>query len=253
MSDPWFSTPAPRAAARVLLFCLPFVGGGGAAYRLWDARTPPELGVEPVLLPGRERRLAEPPEFDPATVAAAVLARAGDRPFGLYGHSMGARLGYELTAQLHRRGGRLPLRLAVGGARPPDEVDPVLRIVTLPDEEFARELVAMGGTPPEVLAHPELRELLLPTLRSDFSWLRDVPPPAGDPLPVPIDAYAGDRDDVADAAAMAGWERHTSAGFALHEVPGDHFLIVEPPARLLDRLAADLLGTARASRPKETP
>jgi surfactin synthase thioesterase subunit len=244
----WFATPAPPADAEVLLFCLPYAGGGAAAYRRWDALTPPGLGVEPVHLPGRERRISEPPALDPVAITDAVLARAARRPFGRYGHSMGARLGHEVTAELRRRGGPLPLRLAVGGARPPDEVDPVLEIVTLPDDGFARELVEMGGTPAEVMENGELRELLLPTLRADFTWLRDTPPPRGEPLPVPIDAYAGDADPVAGPAEMTGWERHTSAGFTLRTVPGDHFLIAVPPPALLGPLAADLLLSARAAR-----
>lgn len=244
-SDRWF-IGAPRAAEAVL-FCLPFAGGGASAYRLWDARTPAELAVEPVHLPGRERRIAEPPAVDPVAIADAVLARAAGRPFGFYGHSMGARLGYELTVELRRRGGPLPVLLAVGGARPPDEVDPVLAILTLPDDGFARELVAMGGTPAEVMEHEELRELLLPTLRADFTWLRDTPVPAGGPLPVPITAYAGDADPVADPALLPGWQRHTSAGFTLRTVPGDHFLITDPPPELLEPLAADLLRAARAA------
>lgn len=248
MTGRWFATPAPRADAEVLLFCLPYAGGGAGAYRRWDGLTPPELGVEPVQLPGRERRISEPPSVDPAAVTDAVLARAGGRPFGIYGHSMGARLGYEVTAELRRRGEPLPLRLAVGGARPPDEVDPMLEIVTLPDDRFAEELLAIGGTPAEVMASEELRELLLPALRADFGWLRDTPPPAEDPLPVPIDAYAGDADPVAEPETMAGWRRHTSAAFALHLVPGDHFLIADPPPRLVDRLAGDLLRSARAAR-----
>jgi surfactin synthase thioesterase subunit len=245
MTDRWFALPAPRADAEVLLFCLPYAGGGAGAYRRWDALTPAALGVEAVQLPGRERRIAEPPAVDPDAIADAVLVRSAGRPFGLYGHSMGARIGYEVTAELRRRGEPLPLRLAVGGARPPDEVDPVLEIVTLPDGGFAEELVRMGGTPAEVMENEELRELLLPTLRADFGWLRDTPPPGGEPLPVPIDAYAGDADAVAEPAAMTGWARHTSAGFALHRVPGDHFLIAEPPAALLDQLSGDLLGRAR--------
>lgn len=243
MSTPrWFVAPEPRPDAEVLLFCFPYAGGGTAAYRRWDALTPPALGVEPVALPGRERRIAEDARIDPDEIAGVLVDRAGDRPFGVFGHSMGARLGYEVTARLVERGGPVPRRLAVGGARPPDDVSPMLRIVDLPDDGFAAELVRMGGTPAEVWEHEELRALLLPTLRADFTWLRDFPRPEPVALPVPIDAYAGDADQVADAALMTGWDRWTSAGFALRTVPGDHFLIAEPPRELLEPLAADLLG-----------
>lgn len=244
MTERWFGSPHPGPEAEVLLFCLPYAGGGALAYRRWPVLLAPGVGVEPVLLPGRERRIGEPAAVDPAALADAVQRRA-DRPFAIYGHSMGARLGFELTVELRARGAALPLRLAVGAARPPDEFDPLLGIVELPDDDFVEELVALGGTSDEVLAHPELRELLLPALRADFGWLRDLRPPAGEPLPVPIDGYLGSADLIADAVTMAGWARHTSAGFTLHHVPGDHFLIQEPPAALVSRLGADLLGAVR--------
>ncbi|MFL6129159.1 MAG: thioesterase II family protein [Mycobacteriales bacterium] len=244
MSAAWFAGPPPGPAAEVLLFCLPYAGGGAQAFRRWPQLLPAAVGVQPVLLPGRERRILEPATVDPAAVADAVQARA-DRPYAFYGHSMGGRLGLEVTRQLRSRDATLPVRLAVGGARAPDEVDPFLDIVRLPDDEFVDELVALGGTPAEAMADPELRDLLLPALRADLGWLAETGPPPPDPLPVPVDAYVGDADPLDGPAEMAGWARQTTAGFRLHEVPGGHFLVHSPPPELVSRLATDLLAAVR--------
>lgn len=243
MADRWFSRPPPGPQAEVLLFCLPHAGGGSAAYRRWPKLLPPAIGVQPVQLPGREQRLAEPARVDPVEVADAVLRRA-DRPFAVYGHSMGALLGYEVTRELGRRGGPLPRRLALGGSRPPHRPESRPGMADLPDDEFAAALVSLGGTPADVLADPDLRDLLLPVLRADLRWLQGYRCTRPDPVPVPMDAFCGTEDELVGPADMAGWAQYTSAGFAQYEIPGGHFFVLEPPPGLVSRLTAGVLGQA---------
>lgn len=38
----------------------------------------------------------------------------------------------------------------------------------LPDEDFLKWLTAMGGTPPELLANPDVLKLFLPALKADL-------------------------------------------------------------------------------------
>jgi surfactin synthase thioesterase subunit len=243
MADRWFSQPPPGPQATVLLFCLPYAGGGSAAYRRWPKVFPPAIGIQPVQLPGREWRLAEPPRVEPGEVADAVLRRA-DRPFALYGHSMGGLLGYEVTRELRRRGSALPGLLAVGGSRPPHQPESRPGMADLPDDEFAAELVSLGGTPADVLADPDLRELLLPVLRTDLRWLQHYRCPAPDPVPMPLSAFSATEDALVSAADMAGWAPYTSAGFTQHDVPGGHFFVQDPPPKLVSRLTAAVLDPA---------
>ena len=91
----------------------------------------------PAQLPGREVRITEPPHVDVDTLTDA-LARAvglrGRRPYALYGHSMGARLAFEVIVNLRRRGLPLPVGLFVGGSRPPHRDVPLASIARLPYE-----------------------------------------------------------------------------------------------------------------------
>ena len=103
----WFLTFRAEPAAPVVLFCLPPAGAGASCYRQWPAALGPEVEVRAVQLPGRENRLAEEPRIDVAGLAAAV-AEAADRPYALFGHSMGGRLAYEVIRELRRTGGPLP-------------------------------------------------------------------------------------------------------------------------------------------------
>ena len=120
-------------------------------------------------LPGRENRISEDPTFTVAEVAAAIAERA-DRPYAIYGHSMGGRVGFEVVRELRRTGRPLPLRLYVGGARAPHVTAASLfdGLSQVDDEELLRRLAAGGGLPAGRAGPPRAGELLLPLLRADF-------------------------------------------------------------------------------------
>ena len=114
-----FVSPGSRPQAPVQLFCLPYAGSGASAFRrLAVGRSAPDVEVLPVQLPGRENRIGEDPTFTVAEVAAVVADRA-DRPYAIYGHSMGDGSASRWSGSCALTGRELPLRLYVGGARAP--------------------------------------------------------------------------------------------------------------------------------------
>lgn len=226
----------------VPLLCLPYAGGAAGAYR--DLRRAGSGGfqVVPVQLPGREERGDEPPEFSVADVADQIAPRTG-RPYAIYGHSMGARLGFEVVRELRRRGLPPPVRFYVGGAHPPDRPVPLAAAASLPDERFVDQLVRRAGAQPELRDVPELRELFLPALRADFTWIKNYRYTPEPPLAVPVVAFAGLDDAEVGPPDMLGWARHTSAGFKLRTIDGGHFFLKEQPGSLARLLTEDLSGT----------
>ncbi|MFE9960011.1 thioesterase domain-containing protein [Micromonospora sp. NPDC005299] len=237
----WFVSAGSRPQAPVRLFCLPYAGAGASAFRRWQEGIGPDVEVLPVQLPGRENRINEDPRFDVAEVAEAVAARA-DRPYALYGHSMGGRLGFEVVRELRRTGRPLPLRLYVGGARAPHVTapGPFDGLSRADDDELLRRLGDGGGLPAELFDHPELVELLLPLLRADFGRVDGYRYVPGEPLPLPIVAFSGRDDRAVTREQTAAWAEHTAAGFALHELAGGHFFLHDRLPELLALIRADL-------------
>jgi surfactin synthase thioesterase subunit len=224
------------------LFCLPYAGSGASAYRLWRNAFGPGIEVRPVTLPGRESRMSEPPVVDPAEIAQTIAA-AADLPYAIYGHSMGARLGFEVVRALRDRGAPLPKRLYVGASRPPDTRGDGLfdNIAGLPEPQFLEVIRAGGGVPEEVLAEPELMAVVLPALRADLAWLDRYAFTPGEPLPVPVTTFAGTMDPAVTPQEVAGWARHTSAGWRGHEVLGGHFFLHTHLPELVRVIRGDLL------------
>jgi surfactin synthase thioesterase subunit len=252
VAERWFARVPGRPGAECMLFCLPYSGAGATAYRGWQEAFGPAVEIVPVRLPGREERLGEPHRLAPAEIAAPIAAAAarGRRPYALYGHSLGARLGFDVLRELRRLGAPLPVRLYAAAARPPDEADPVAASVELSDEAFLAALTERLDAPTDLRDLPELRELLLPVLRADFRWLHGYRFRPEAALPVRIVALAGARDAENTPARMLGWSRHTAAGFGLHVVGGDHFFVRTAIDELAEVIADDLRGAARrAARP----
>ncbi|MEW9551903.1 thioesterase domain-containing protein [Nonomuraea sp. NPDC050783] len=231
------------------MFCLPYAGGGASAYAgLLRELTRP--AVVPLQLPGRESRIGEPPAFTVAGIADEV-APATREPYALYGHSMGARLAFEVVRELRRRGLPQPSALYVGGAHPPDRRVPLAAAADLPDDAFIDQLVRRSGALPELKHVPELRELMMPVLRSDFAWIKSYAFAPEPPIGCPVVAFTGTDDEEVGAADMLGWARHTTGGFHLRTLRGGHLFVKDRPAELAALIAAGPAAGPATPEPDE--
>lgn len=245
--NPWVAYRSPRLSSPQLrLFCLPYAGGGASLYRDWSRYLPADVDVCPVQLPGREMRIAEPAFASMAPLVSALkegISALLDRPFALFGHSMGAAIALELARALCRdpATAAVPMTGLIVSARvcpgTPPKRPP---IHALADRDFIRELGGLGGTAAEVLGSTELMEVMLPLLRADFTLVethRAAPTPK---LAVPILALYGTRDPSAGEQDVAGWTRITTRGARPEPIEGDHFYLLPAKAEVT-RLVATFL------------
>ncbi|CAM5567732.1 Polyketide synthase thioesterase domain-containing protein OS=Kitasatospora aureofaciens OX=1894 GN=GCM10010502_03690 PE=3 SV=1 [Kitasatospora aureofaciens] len=227
LPDKWFVSRELRPEATVRLVCFPHAGGATAMFARWPAALGPGVEVAALALPGRERRIGEPAAVEVERITEAVAATA-DRPYALFGHSMGALLAFEVVRRLRRDGAELPVHLFVSGCPRPDHPrggDIFDGLSRLPDAELLDRLVRGGGLPALVLDEPELLELVLPVCRADFGWLDAYDCGGEPPVPVPITAFVGTDDASARPEDAAGWAAHTTGPFTQHVVPGGHFFL----------------------------
>lgn len=235
---PWLlSEPARHDVLRI--FCFPYAGGSASVYRGWEHSIPPGTGWYPIQLPGRENRLAEAPYTDMGALVddlAKEIAPFLQLPFILLGHSLGARIAFELARQLRRNNGLQPCRLVVSGSRAPYIPEP-RPLHQLPDEAFVRELRRFSGTPEAVLQNEELMALLLPALRADFTLDETYIYRDEGKLACAISAFAGTSDPEARREEMEAWHLCTDGPFTLESIEGDHFFIKTNQASLLSSLA----------------
>lgn len=235
--------PALRPGA-TQLFCLPHAAAGASAYWDWVPLLAPDVDVVPIQLPGRESRYKEPLRrsvFDLAGELIKPLAGRLGPDFALFGHSMGAMLAYEVTRALAARG-TAPRHLFVSGQRAP-HLEPARRDThLLPDPELLAVMEKLEGTSPEVLAHPELVDFLLPVMRADLEVCETYNHSHSEPLPVPITVLGGLSDPSVSTEQMRAWRDVTSAGFSAEFFPGGHFYLHALRDEVIAALLARLSG-----------
>ncbi|MFB4276895.1 thioesterase II family protein [Nonomuraea sp. MTCD27] len=239
----WFQSHDDLTDARVQLFCLPAAGMGASAYRNWQAALGPAFEVIAVQLPGRENRIGERPlptvELFVEQVTGPLLERA-DRPFALFGHSLGALLSFEVAHELVRRG-RPPAELFVSGLEAAHHRAPApAEVHELPDPELLEYVLRLGGISSQERRHVEVLSLFLPTIRADFAAAAAYRYRSRPPLPVPITALAGREDPLVDPRRLAAWAELSRARVQTHLLPGEHFYLDTQRQAVLDIIRSAL-------------
>lgn len=239
----WITCPAPNPTARLRLFCLPFAGGGASIYRSWARALPSTIEVCPVQLPGRENRLCESPYTDIRPLAETLAGQIqlyAQKPFALYGHSMGALLAFELARVLQRQNAPMPLTLFLAAHRAAHLSPRRAPIYALPREELIRALHRMGGMQAEVAQDQELLDLLLPILRADLT-LCDLYRFAPDTqLDCPFHLYGGRDDMEVPPEDMESWSEHSTQSSSLRIFPGGHFFLRSAGDALMQAIGSAL-------------
>ncbi len=247
---PWLASSRRSPLEKITLFCFPYAGGSANIYRNWADTMPVSVNVCPVHLPGRGSRMREQSYTSLAALVndlAVHLLPFMEKPFAFFGHSMGAMISFELARKLRREHGLSPVQLFISGRRAPQipDTDPIT--YNLPEKEFIEELLRLKGTPTEVLEHPELMQLLLPLLRTDFQICQTYRYQPDTPLECPMMVFGGLDDVGVSREVLEPWEELTSGAFSLRMLPGDHFfvhtsegVILQAVARQLSQLASRL-------------
>ncbi|MET7299111.1 alpha/beta fold hydrolase [Embleya sp. NPDC005575] len=237
ISDAWIRRFHPVSDPRSRLVALPHAGGSASFWFPLSAALKDRAEVLGVQYPGRQDRRAEPPIDDIGTLADHITVALDpwldeERPLVLFGHSMGAVLGFEVARRLRVR----PAALIASGRRAParrrDE-----RLHLLDDAGLAAELRSMSGTDASLLANDEVLQMVLPALRADYRAIETYTCAPAEPLECPITVLIGDTDPKVTLDEAMSWREHTNGTFALHTFSGGHFYLTDHQAAVTARIA----------------
>ncbi|MFJ6038648.1 thioesterase II family protein [Streptomyces ardesiacus] len=238
------ATPAAARPQEVLLVCLPHAGGSASFFFPLSRALSPVLDVVAVQYPGRQDRRHEAPVDDVPELARRITDALGPvdgRRVALFGHSLGATLGFEIARLLQARGTGV-CHLFASGRRAPSRFRDE-RVHLRDDEGLLADVRELSGTDPRVLGDPEVVRMALPALRADYRAAETYRYAPGPPLTCPITVFTGDSDPRVSADEADAWSAHTSAEFDLRTYPGGHFFLTDHQADLIrvvrERLAPD--------------
>jgi medium-chain acyl-[acyl-carrier-protein] hydrolase len=250
--NPWIVCTNPKPQARLRLFCFPYAGAGASIFHSWSRLLPPEIELCSIQFPGREGRLKETPYRQLLPLVEALseaLQPYLDKPFALFGHSMGALISFETTRHLRQRYSLEPVHLFVSGRRPPHLADPEPILHTLPDLDFIQQVQRRyNGIPQVILQDRELMQLFLPVLRADFQLFESYHYTYAPPFNCPISAFGGRHDQRVTEKELASWRDQTLRTFNLQMFPGGHFFLQSVRASLLQALTKEIVLSLDSQR-----
>lgn len=216
----------PQAAIR--LFCFHHSGGGASSYHPWVESLSPLIEMVAIQLPGRENKFLEPLTSDLSHIITKLskdFSYYKDKPFIVFGHSLGALLAFEFIKAIHRIYSLYPRQVIVSAAKAPHMPYRRKILSHLEDKLLKEELKAYNGIDERIQNEPELFDLFLPIIRSDFSIVENYSFAGSASFPCDILAFSGSDDPTVTQEEILGWSTQTTGKFEHMPFSGAHFFI----------------------------
>lgn len=216
---------------KIVLLCFPFGGAGISIFNGWNDLVGDNIEVVPMALPGRERLIDEEPYTD-LNLAADDFARYivetfRGRKVALFGHCfMGSVLAYEVVKRIEEADVLKIVGLFVSAAYTPDS-HREYRLDFSDDDSFISAVEKLTGYKNDAFEIPELRELLLPSLKADFEMDMNYVNKNCKSVKTSIIAIYAEDDSFVSKDEVALWEKYTENDFSLHKVEGVHLYITD--------------------------
>ncbi|WP_090695761.1 thioesterase II family protein [Paraburkholderia phenazinium] len=267
------SVPVPAVLPPLRLVCLSHAGGSALLYRRWAQRLPRGVQVLTLELPGHGARRALSAHTEWPALLDTLLVELDGRldaevPFAVFGHSMGALVGFELMHALRARDGLEPVWFGASASVAPAHRKHETHWLDCTHEAMVDKLRELGGTPAALLEDRDFIDFVLPVLRADFHLCGSYPSAFGrhatarrdaatgltaptaptaqrgigrEPLACPIAVFTG-RDDHATARDedVAAWRDETRGACTLHRFEGGHFYLDGAPDPVMACVATSL-------------
>lgn len=224
------------------VIAFPFAGGNRYSFEFLrpylDRRG---IGLHVLEYPGRGKRIKERLRDSIAEIAADAFERLekainNTGEYLIYGHSMGALIGYLVSKKLEKSPLLIPRKLIVSGREAPCcKQAPEIRS-NLESDAFWKRVADLGGVPKEVLKVDELKEFYEPILRSDFSAVEDFDNSDTKKLNIPIDVFYGREEGLEYHPEVDKWNEATTKQVRIYEKSGDHFFIYEHATAIADHM-----------------
>ncbi|MDO4321563.1 MAG: thioesterase domain-containing protein [Lachnospiraceae bacterium] len=231
--------------ASVQLFLLPFAGGNATSFQKMTEHLDSFIQTVTVEYSGRGSRLNEGDITDYGIFRNDVVEyikshRKKDKPYAIFGYSMGAALAYEIASQ--NLLGEAPVHLFYGArACIADESLPKLS-----DEEFIEHAKTMGGFDERVTRNKRLFRLFIHPLKDDYNIAKQFRFEKGELPFCDCTVLYSEKDTPFDTVRK--WKRLTTGKTEFFEFGNNHFFVLEHYEEIAKIINQTLMKNIRRAR-----
>lgn len=224
----WLQLSQTPADAEWSLICFPFAGGYAEYFLPWHKQLD-KCALYPVQLPGRSYRWQESiyvsiNELVDALISV-LLPVINQKPYVLFGHSMGGYIAYSFAKRLQEMKEKSPLGIVVSSVPAPVHWRARKNLSELSELEFDAFFKKLGGFHPELLKHESFIKLQMSLLRQDILLCESCNYENPAELPYPLIALGSTQDEYVSFESMQGWKNETQSTFISRQMNGDHFYL----------------------------
>lgn len=218
---PPIRTVTPRPG-KPRLICFPYAGATARIFDGWGASLS-SVEVSAYEAPGRGRRMNEPllESIDGLTGdVMSQLTQMLDRPYVIFGHSMGALLAFTIARALQSRRLPLPRAVIISSASAPTR----RRRYEHTDDAILDRVRRLGGNgDPAFLDSDDYRELFLPIIKADFAVVDSFACDAGQHIACDLVLCGGAADPEVSILDLVAWTPFTQGHVTRKLIAGGHF------------------------------
>ncbi|MEW9698049.1 thioesterase II family protein [Paenibacillus sp. SI8] len=211
------------------MFCIPYAGGSSEIYSRWKSYLPEHIEIHPIELSGRGAKIRFPLIDNMSDCVENLFSYMKDyldKPYAIFGHSMGSLIAFELCRYIQNSGYPSPVHIFFSGRKAPSNDKVSKPISSLPEQEFIEEVCKYSGKTRRALENPVLASLFIPVLRADFKLCETYRfKKENSNLYCPISILYGEEDDSTDSEALKPWQHFSDSGCEYVPFPGGHFFI----------------------------
>ena len=217
---------------KYILICLPYAGGSSTFYNKWKQFLPSNIEMGIYELAGRGTRASDSTNYACIEDIAADLFSQMDadnlfnKPYYLFGHSLGALIAVKLCNLIREKGKMLPAHLFASGEGAPTHTREQKKLHLLNDQEFVSELKKLGGMTDDFFNYPELQEYYLPILRNDLMIAETAVFNGILPFDFNMSVLVG-KEDTWTVDQIYKWNSYTIGICSFHFFNGGHFYLTD--------------------------
>lgn len=224
------------------LLCLPFAGGNETSYLKFEPFLSPEIEMVNFQLPGKSSRIGEAPLQNIYAIIKEIGTQAKakiNKPYAIYGHSMGALLGHLLCHYLIDQNVAPPKHFFLSSYFAPSHHHDKRR-KDISDAEFITRLKRLNGLPPALVQNPKLLDIFLPVLRADINAIDGYRYMEEEPYDIPMSIFFGSEESGLMNESK-DWRLETTSKTKFYTLKGNHFFIFQETEKLCELIRRELL------------